>query len=121
MNRRFALGALPALLSGCYIGWDHGDELPSVSLAVARTSALPGEVVRLAAAASDDDFVDEVEFYRIDPDGRRFYLGVDGRDPFEWDAVMPNFARGEVVYFFARAFDSWGQSRDSDRVPVTLL
>jgi hypothetical protein len=120
MNRRHALLGLPTLFSGCYVGWS-GDEPPSVSLAVAKTSALPGEVVRLVAAASDDDFVDRVDFFRIDPDGRRFLLGADGRDPYQWDAIMPNVARGEVVYFYARAFDSWDQSSDSDRVPVLAL
>jgi hypothetical protein len=116
MKRRSALLALPALLAGCHAGWD--DDPPDVSLAVSVTLASPGEVITLSAAASDDDYVDEVDFYRQDPDGRRFLLGTDERDPWEWDAVMPNVAVGETVYFYARAYDSWGQSSDSRRVAV---
>ncbi len=119
MKRRSALLALPALFAGCHSGWD--DDPPEVSLVVSVTSAAPGEVVTLSAAATDDDYVDEVDFYRVDPDGRRFLLGTDGRSPWEWEAVMPNFAVGERVYFYARAYDSWGQSRDSERVSVRLV
>jgi hypothetical protein len=120
MKRRHLLFALPALAAGCHDGWGY-DDPPSVSVAASVTDALPGEVIRLVAAATDDDYVDEVDFFRIDPDGRRFLLGTDGREPWEWEAVMPNVARGETVWFFARAYDGWGQSSDSVRVGVVAL
>ena len=50
-----------------------------------------------------------------------FLLGTDGREPWEWEAVMPNVVRGETVWFFARAYDGWGQSSDSARVGVVAL
>ena len=113
-----------ALLGGCGGGiiWTlDNDDPPSVSLAVSPTTAAPGEVVRLVAAASDDDFVDGVDFYRIDPDGRTFWLGGDGRGPWEIDAVIPsNIAPGNTVWFYARATDSVGQQTDSRLVAVTV-
>ncbi len=113
-----------ALLSGCggglFFALD-GDDPPSVSLVVSPTTAAPGQVVRLSAAASDDDYVDGVDFYRIDPDGRSFWVGGDGRGPWEIDAVIPtSAARGSTVWFFARAFDSVGQETDSRLVAVTV-
>lgn len=112
-----------ALLAGCGGGFvlGLGDDPPSVSLVVSPSTAAPGEVVHLSAAASDDDYVDGVDFYRIDPDGRSFWVGGDGRGPWEIDAVIPTtVARGNTVWFYARAFDSVGQSTDSRLVAVTI-
>ena len=126
MKHRVVTLLLAAVLAGCggglYIGIDgFDDNPPSVSLVADTTSAAPGERVRLAAAASDDDFVVEVRFYRIDPDGRTFYLGRDERPPWDWDAEVPlDAVRGSVVRFFARAVDSIDQSRDSARLEVLV-
>lgn len=124
MKRRGVL-ALPLLLAGCggglYLEFGADDDPPSVSLAAGATSAAPGQAVRLAAAASDDDFVLEVRFYRVEPGGSTVFLGSDDRSPYDWDAVIPaNAARGSTYRFFARAVDSFGQSRDSDTVAVTV-
>lgn len=113
-----------ALLGGCGGGivWTlDNDDPPSVSLAVSPTTAAPGQVVHLAAAASDDGFVDGVDFYRIDPDGRSFWLGGDGRGPWEIDTVIPTSAlRGSTIWFYARATDDVGQQSDSRLVAVTV-
>jgi len=123
MKRYVATLTLALLLAGCgggiYLGWSD-DDPPSVSLAAGSTSAAPGQSVQLAAAASDDDYVTEVDFYRIDPNGNTVFLGYDTRGPYDWTAVMPPFAAGNVVHFFARAVDSAGQWTDSETVAVTV-
>lgn len=124
MRRRLVSVLAAALLGGCGGGivWTlDNDDPPSVSLAVSPTTAAPGQVVRLVAAASDDGFVDGVDFYRIDPDGRTFWLGGDGRGPWEIDTVIPtSAARGSTIWFYARATDDVGQQSDSRLVAVTV-
>jgi hypothetical protein len=127
MKTRLAAALLAAALAGCGggisigFGLGGGDDPPSISLALAVTTAAPGQTVRLAAAASDDDFVAEVRFYRVEPGGATVLLGVDARAPFEWDAVIPADAlRGSTLRFFARAVDSAGQARDSETLAVTV-
>ncbi len=121
-SRRGALLAVPLLLAACggglYIGVDGGDEPPTVSLVASVGTAVPGQAVRLAAAATDDFGVDYVGFYRVDPDGRVTALGNDGVAPFEWDAVVPSV--NGSVQFFARAVDGEGQATDSERVTVIV-
>jgi hypothetical protein len=116
------LGAL--LLAGCgggiYLDL-YDDDPPAVSLAAGAASAAPGAAVALSAGASDDDYVYAVEFFRVDPGGNTIYLGSDGGAPFQWNAVMPNVAAGQIVQFFARATDSAGQQTDSARVSVTAV
>jgi len=123
MIRRLAILLVAALLGACdgglYLTFVD-DSPPSVSLAVGTTTAAPGQVLRLVAAASDDNFVAEVAFFRIDPNGDTFFLGSDDREPYEWSAVVPAAARGNVVRFFARATDSVGQQTDSAPVAVTV-
>ena len=119
-----AAAVLALLLAGCgggvFIGiGDDGDEPPSVSLVAAVEVASPGETVWLAAAASDDFCLDDVAFYRVAPGGGALLLGDDGSRPFEWDAVVPEDARGEVQ-FFARARDCAGQDTDSAVVTVQV-
>jgi len=114
-----------AVLAGCggglYLEFSD-DDPPSVSLASGSSSAAPGQAVRLAAAASDDDYVTEVVFYRVEANGSTTFLGADGGEPYEWNALIPSGAvRGSTVLFFARAYDSVGQSRDSASVAVTVL
>lgn len=116
--------ASAALLGGCggslYFGWgDSGDAPPSVSLASAVSAAAPGQAVHLAAAATDDFGVARVDFYRIEPDGRRTALGSDTAEPYAWDAVMPDTTAASVS-FVATAVDGAGQATDSAPVTVTV-
>ena len=126
--RTAALGLVAGALwlSGCGVGISLGiggdyDDPPSVSLAVSRSSAAPGQSLRLVAAASDDDYVDEVVFYRVDPEGFVTRLCSDTRPEYECDTTLPASARrGSELRFFARAWDSGGQSSDSQQVGVRV-
>ncbi len=128
-TRRAALAAAAALLlAGCggglYVSvgdddWDDWDDPPQVTLVASLSSAAPGSLVRLAAAASDDYGVDRVLFYRLEPDGRSTLLDTDRSPPYETDTVLPGGSAGSVRYF-ARAVDGLGQTDDSDWVEVRL-
>ena len=114
-----------ALLAGCgggpYLGYEDWDDPPSVSLVSASTSAEPGQFVRLAAAASDNGWIYEVRFYRVDSAGRHVLLGADDREPYDWDALIPDDATpGSRVRFFARAEDGWGNTSDSEIVSILV-
>jgi hypothetical protein len=98
---------------------DDDDEPPAVSLAIGASSAAPGAVVRLAAAAVDDKGVDQVVFFRIETNGENTQLGVDTTQPYELDTVVPAGATGTLRYF-ARATDTTDQSTDSASVSLTV-
>jgi len=123
MKARLVTPLVATLLAGCgggiYLELGPDDDPPAVSLAVGSDSAAPGQAVHLAAAASDDDVVDEVKFYRLEAQGGQSYLGRDVDPPYEWNATMPDVATGTPVSYFARAIDSAGQVTDSDTVTVT--
>ena len=113
-----------ALLAGCgggvYLSLGGSfDEPPTVSLVASVSSAVPGQAVRLAAAASDDHGVDQVAFFRIENDSSQTPLGVDFSPPYELDTLVPATARLQVRYF-ARATDTAGQRRESATVTITL-
>ncbi len=122
MMLRAALLLTAVALAGCgggvYLGFGGYDDPPSVSLAAGSERAVPGQAVRLAAAASDDDYVVEVAFYRIESDGSATFIGADASAPYNWDAVMPAVPRGSAVLFAARATDSAGQRSGSATVAV---
>jgi hypothetical protein len=121
---RLALAVLaaPALLASCgggiWIGYDGNDQPPQVSLATVATAQV-GENIRLAAAASDDGYIDYVAFYRVDDNGQSVRLGDDGSAPYDWVTPMPSSSTGSVR-FFARAFDNDGHWADSDEVSVAI-
>ena len=129
MKLRIAALALATalLMGGCgggiYIGFGgSGDSPPDVSLVAGVTSAAPGQAVPLAAAASDDDAVDRVDFYRVDAGGRATWLGSDPASPYQWSAAIPlDAVSGSSVLFFARATDDAGQQTDSATVSVSVL
>lgn len=127
---RWAAGALlaasAALLAGCgggvVIGIGPDDDPPSVSLAASGTGAPPGGSVHLNAQASDDDYVLEVIFYRLDPGGGTTRLCIDTVASYDCSGPIPAHAqRGSTVGFFARAYDSVGQARDSAVLSITVL
>jgi hypothetical protein len=123
--RAVCAGWLAAALGGCggglWIGYsDFDDDAPQVSLVASGSSAAPGDLLRLSAAASDDGFVERVRFYRIDDDGRTVFLGDDGGSPYQWDTTMPSTSASRVRYF-ARAFDDQGLWSDSDVVSISVV
>jgi hypothetical protein len=122
-RRVLALLALPAAgLVGCYgslsIGIGPDDDPPSVNLAAAPTTAAPGELIGLVAAADDDYAVREVQFFRVDVGGSAL-LGRDSSAPYALETALPAGAAGTVRYF-ARAVDDAGQDSDSPDVVVTV-
>jgi hypothetical protein len=119
---RWAALALAASLSACNLGLSFGygpdDDPPSVSLAASPTTAPPGAVIGLVAAANDDYVVSEVRFYRVDATGSTL-LGRDRDAPFALETVLPAGAATEVRYF-ARAVDDADQATDSEDVVVVV-
>ena len=122
-----ALVALGGCGGGIYLEWEHGwigweddwdRSAPDVSLVVSPASAPVGATVTLSAAASDDQGIDEVIFYRRSGSGS-VLLGSVGRSPYTWSTVLPADASGSVGYF-ARAVDVVGRRTDSATVSVTL-
>ena len=114
------------LLAGCGVGIGleitPDDDPPSVSASVTPTSAQRGQALRLSAVAGDDDFVYEVNFYRIDSDGRSTWLCSDRARDYDCNTQVPATALvGSQVNYFARAVDSVGQTTDSSVVTVTVL
>ncbi len=123
-----ALVAAALLLAGCGGGlwisigdddWDGDGTAPSVSLTTAATSVTAGGTLRVVAAASDENGIDEVAFYR-DDGGRWTRLGSDGRDPYEWLVPVPDDGR-TVVSVFARATDGTGERGDSRVLSVPVV
>jgi len=101
-------------------GFDGFDDPPSVNLAASPDAARAGDVVRLAAAASDDFAIDHVAFFRLESDGSSLLLGTDTSAPYQLDAAMPTTS-ATVVQFFARAVDDRNQASDSALVGVTVV
>jgi hypothetical protein len=129
--RAWLAGLALAVLGGCgggiYLEWEHGwigwqddwdRRAPDVSLVVAPGGAPVGATVTLSAAASDDQGIDEVIFYRRSGSSS-VMLGSVGRSPYTWNTVLPADASGSVGYF-ARAVDVVGRRTDSATVSVTL-
>ena len=77
-----AVLGLGACGGGFYLDYQYGfdNTPPSVSLAVANTNVRAGDVLRVSAAAADDNGIDTVAFYRLDGNGA-VLLGSDGREP----------------------------------------
>lgn len=128
MHKRLPLllAALTGGMAGCggglIIGIGPDDDPPSVSLAASAAAAPAGSSVHLNAQASDDDYVSEVIFYRLDADGGTTRLCIDTVASYDCAGPIPaNAPRGSSVGFFARAYDSVGQRRDSAVVSVTVL
>jgi Bacterial Ig domain len=111
--------ALGGCGGGLFIGTTDDDQPPTVSLVAGSSSAAPRDVVRLAAAAVDDNGIGQVQFYRREDDGGNTLLGTDGTAPYELDFTVPSGTSTDLR-FFARAIDDNDQDTDSALVTVTL-
>ena len=125
-GRRIAL-LLGAALAGCgggvYVGYGFDgsvDRAPAVALTASATEAVPGAIVRLAAAASDDFGVDHVDFLRRDAAGHDTLLVADRTEPYQTDVTIPPSPAGSVLRYVARAVDAAGQSTTSAPVDITV-
>jgi hypothetical protein len=113
-----------AWLSGCgggvFLSWTGGidNTPPSVNLTTAVSSVPAGQPVRFVAAASDENGVEHVAFFRVDPDGTTL-LGRDFSAPYEWTATAPADGRATLAVF-ARAADFQGNVADSKTVTVNI-
>lgn len=116
-----ALAAASGCGGGLVIGIGPDDDPPSVSIAASATAAPPGGSVNLNAQASDDDYVLEVIFYRLDAGGGTTRLCIDTVASYDCSGPIPaNAQRGSTVGFFARAYDSVGQARDSAVLSINV-
>ena len=123
-----AVSTLVALgIAGCgggiYIGLGDSTDLdrpPEVALTASANEALPGAAVRLAAAATDDFGVLEVQFLRRQDDGSHSTLGIDTSAPYQLDITVPAVPAGTVLRYLARAVDGARQSTDSALVSITV-
>jgi hypothetical protein len=113
-------GVWLGVCDGCD-GGDGVDDPPSVALVASPAQARSGDTVRLAAAASDDFAVREVEFYRLDALGNATRLDTDTTSPYELDTTIPGGSGGATVRYFARATDDRRQRTDSAEVAVSVL
>lgn len=102
------------------IGGGDGDQPPTVALAASASEGLPGAVVRLIAAATDDFGVDEVTFLRRETGGDDTVLASDSAEPYQHDITLPGVAAGTVLRYLARARDGAGQSSDSVVVEIAV-
>ena len=107
---------------GLYLGIGGGDndQPPTVALAASANEGLPGAVVRLVAAATDDFGVDQVTFLRREVNGTDTVLATDTTEPYQLDITLPSAPSGTVLRYLARARDDVGQSRDSTVLEITV-
>jgi hypothetical protein len=75
-----------------------------------------GKRMRLSANVSDDVLVRNVEFYLNDE-----LLATDGNFPFEITFVTPKLAERDSITIRARAFDTGGNSRDTEVIMLELV
>jgi hypothetical protein len=131
MRQRLATLALAGsalLLAGCGGGLSLGytwvddpgyfDAPPVVQMSPLPSPVQVGGVLRLGAAAADEDGILEVHFYRIDGSVAT-YLGLDRVPPYQVDTVIPGDRF--TVSYFARAFDAVGRAADSGVVSASVV
>lgn len=124
LRRAAMIGAL--MLAGCYgsvfvgIGDDDFDDArPSVSLVASPDVLIQAGSTTLSAAASDDRGVTTVQFFRLDGGSIAVMIGSVDAPPYQMGVAFTRADNGSS-YFFARAFDTAGQSADSSVVGVTV-
>ncbi len=101
---------------GSGAGFD--DSPPSISLAASAASVVAGQTLVLVAAAADENGIDAVIFYRIDP-GEQRPLGTLTRPPYELNIIAPTDGR-QTLRLFARAIDNVGNRADSEVVEIAI-
>jgi hypothetical protein len=112
-------GVLTACGGGAFFGFGPIDDVPpAVSLASAATTVKAGATVRFVAAASDENGIDSVAFYRVDSNGSTL-LGSDSNAPYEWVVTAPSDGR-TTLGVFARATDTDGNEADSSTVTIDI-
>lgn len=121
-----AAAAAALALGGCgggiFIGGEFGDDdPPRVSLGPVPPTLPGGGTVTLTASASDDSgYVEQVDFFIV-LGGRRQFLAADLSRPYEVTVTLPEVSAPTHAQIIARAYDGWGQRRDSAPATVTLL
>jgi hypothetical protein len=113
---------LGACGGGVHIGFGFGDgfddRAPAVQLTSASTSVPAGQPVQLAAAASDENGIEHVSFFRLDGVGEVF-LGRDDSAPYQINVLAPTDGRAALTVF-ARATDRAGNTADSAAVTIAI-
>lgn len=123
-TRRSFASLLAAALAGCggglYLEFGDGDlGPPSVSLAAPAGPVRAGSALHVVAAAADENGIDEVALYRIEPGGAAVFVAADTAAPYEFDLVVPSDGRA-TLELFARATDGAGSRADSDAVRLVV-
>jgi hypothetical protein len=99
-------------------GYDTDYTKPVVSIAVAEGLVRPGQVVRVAVAASDESGVESVTLFRRDFGGDVVISTLGGR-PYEWSVQTPTDGRSSVTYY-AQARDNAGNRANSNTVSIAV-
>jgi hypothetical protein len=111
---------LAACGGGVYFGFGDGfdDFPPVVNLAATVVSVQAGQSARFVAAASDENGIDEVAFYRVDAT-QSVLVARDDTVPYEALVQAPADGRTSLSVF-ARATDDFGNQTDSQVVTITV-
>jgi hypothetical protein len=110
---------------GYYVGGGYYDDYnddytkPSVSIAVAEGATRPGQVVRVAVAASDESGIESVTLFRRDFGGDVIISALGWR-PYEWSVQTPLDGRSSVTYY-AQARDNAGNRANSNTVTIAVV
>ena len=99
--------------------YDDDYTKPVVSIAVAEGVTRPGQVVRVAVAASDESGIESVTLFRRDFGGD-VVISTLGWRPYEWSVRTPNDGRSSVTYY-AQARDNAGNRANSNTVTISVV
>ena len=100
-------------------GYDFDDSAPSVTIAASTPTVVAGRSVVLVAAASDNDGIDVVAFFRLDGSIPQ-PLGTLARPPYELAVTAPADGRSSLRVF-ARAIDFSGNRADSAVIELPIV
>lgn len=107
-------------VSGSYYDYYDTDYTkPVVSIAVAEGFTRPGQVLRVAVAASDESGIESVTLFRRDFGGD-VVVSTLGWRPYEWSVQTPFDGRSSVTYY-AQARDNAGNRANSNTVTISVL